>query len=79
MRVEAWVVPSTGVARDVLERRELEFGESWSSVRVGKLRIGVPNFFSNIFFFSKIFFGIEVGNPGVVSVGVGVSSTLGAT
>ena len=53
MRVEAWVVPSTGVDWDVLERRELEFGESWSSVRVGKLRIGVPNFFFKIYFFQK--------------------------
>ena len=78
MRVEAWVVPSTGVGRDVLERRELEFGES--RVGVGEIFISqnfLQIFFSNIFF-SK-FFGIEVGNPGVVSVGVGVSSTLGAT
>ena len=65
----------------------------WSG-RPGEARVGVrrelvgvgeifyftkfsPNFFQ-IYFFSK-FFGIEVGNPGVVSVGVGVSSTLGAT
>ena len=53
-------------------RRELEFGEGW------KIENWSSKFFFKIYFFFKIF-GIEVGNPGVVSVGVGVSSTLGAT
>ena len=53
MRVEAWVVPSTGVGRDVLERRELEFGES--RVGVGEIFIS-QNFFQIFFFFSNIFF-----------------------
>ena len=53
MRVEAWVVPSTGVGQDVLERRELEFGES--RVGVGEILFHkiFSKFFSNIFFFQN--------------------------
>ena len=50
------------------------FGESWS-----RRDFFSKIFFFKIFFFQNFFFGMEVGNPGVVSVGVGVSSTLGAT